>query len=187
MSRKDIPFAVDTVKGSQFKQPLLEYSGACAGCVETAYARLITQLFGDRMYIANATGCSSIWGGSAPAMPYTVNKDGKGPAWANSLFEDNAEYGLGIATAVRQLRERLKSKIEAYAPVTKNAERKALLEAWLENYSDAEKTKEISAKLIPSLESGAANGCEYCKDIVKYKDFLVKKTTWIFGGDGLGL
>ena len=177
-------FAVETVKGSQFKQPLLEYSGACAGCVETAYARLITQLFGERMFVANATGCSSIWGGSAPSMPYTVNKQGKGPAWANSLFEDNAEYGLGMATAVKQLRNRLKNKLVALSEVTSHDDLKAAIGAWVEGFLDAQKSIEASAVLLPLLERNAANGCDKATDILKDKDFLVKKSIWIFGGDG---
>ena len=117
VTKKDVPFAENTVKGSQFKQPLLEFSGACAGCGETPYAKLATQLFGERMYIANATGCSSIWGGSAPSVPYTVNKEGKGPAWANSLFEDNAEFGLGMLHGVKQRRKALKEKVARLAEI----------------------------------------------------------------------
>ena len=181
---KEVPFAVDTVKGSQFKQPLLEYSGACAGCVETAYARLVTQLFGERMYVANATGCSSIWGGSAPAMPYTVNKQGKGPAWANSLFEDNAEYGLGMATAVKQLRLRLKSRLGKLAEDTSKPELKKACENWIENMLDAKGSAAATAELLPLLEQGAKEGCPQCVEILKDKDFLTKKSVWIFGGDG---
>ena len=184
VENKDTGFAVETVKGSQFKQPLLEYSGACAGCVETAYARLITQLFGERMFVANATGCSSIWGGSAPAMPYTVNKQGKGPAWANSLFEDNAEYGLGMATAVKQLRNRLKNKLVALAAETSHADLKAAIDAWVDGFMNAKKSEETSAVLLPLLERNAKDGCPVAADILKDKDFLVKKSIWIFGGDG---
>jgi len=184
VTKKELPFKADTVKGSQFNQPLLEYSGACAGCVETIYARLITQLFGDRMYVANATGCSSIWGGSAPAMPYTVNKEGKGPAWANSLFEDNAEYGLGMAVAVKQMRNRLKNQLTELAEKTDNADTKAAAQCWIDNMMDVEKCKAATAALLPLLEKGAADGCGLCKTILENKDFLNKKTVWIFGGDG---
>ncbi|MBR3865509.1 MAG: pyruvate:ferredoxin (flavodoxin) oxidoreductase [Clostridia bacterium] len=177
---KELPFAVDTVKGSQFKQPLLQYSGACAGCVETAYARLVTQLFGDRMYVANATGCSSIWGGSAPAMPYAVNKEGKGPAWGNSLFEDNAEFGLGMATAVRQLRDGLKAKVEALA-AAKGGALKEAADKWIENFKDAKLSVIAGEALIAELEK---DGSDEAKAILQDKDFLGKKTVWIFGGDG---
>ncbi len=184
VTKKELPFAENTVKGSQFNTPLLEYSGACAGCVETIYARLITQLFGDRMYVANATGCSSIWGGSAPAMPYTVNKEGKGPAWANSLFEDNAEYGLGMATAIKQMRARLKNQISELAEKSGDAATKAACESWIENMNDANKCKEAVGVLLPIIEKGVKDGCDLCKAIYDNKDFLNKKTVWIFGGDG---
>ena len=178
VSDKELPFAVSSVKGSQFKQPLLEYSGACAGCVETAYARLVTQLFGDRMFVANATGCSSIWGGSAPSMPYTVNKKGRGPAWANSLFEDNAEYGLGMASAVKHIREGLKEKVEALSAD------KALQGAcakWLETYSDGALNQIATDELVAALEKSSS---KEAKDVLAKKDFLAKKSFWIFGGDG---
>ena len=181
ISEKELPIAVNTVKGSQFKQPLLEFSGACAGCVETAYARLVTQLFGERMYIANATGCSSIWGGSAPATPYTVNKQGKGPAWANSLFEDNAEFGLGMATAVKQLRMRLATKIKNLMESTDKADVKTAGQNWLDTMYDGEKSRAASDALVAALEKC---GCDAAKDILKDKDFLAKKSIWIFGGDG---
>ncbi len=184
VTEKELPFAVSTVKGSQFKQPLLEFSGACAGCVETAYARLITQLFGDRMYVANATGCSSIWGGSAPAMPYTVNKAGKGPAWANSLFEDNAEYGLGMATAVKQMRLRLKNQLAELAAKAECEDVKAAAQNWIDNMYDAAKCEEAIKVLLPIIEKGVENGCDLCKAIYENKDFLQKKSIWIFGGDG---
>ena len=174
-------FPVNTVKGSQFRQPMLEFSGACAGCVETAYARLVTQLFGDRMYIANATGCSSIWGGSAPATPYTVNKLGKGPAWANSLFEDNAEFGLGMAIAVRQLRERMAKKIKDIADTTSCDNMKAACENWLETMTDGQKNGKATEVLVAALEKA---GTEEAKAVLEYKDFLAKKSIWIFGGDG---
>jgi len=184
VTEKELPFAVSTVKGSQFKQPLLEFSGACAGCVETAYARLITQLFGDRMYVANATGCSSIWGGSAPAMPYTVNKAGKGPAWANSLFEDNAEYGLGMATAVKQMRLRLKNQLVELAAKAECEDVKAAAQNWIDNMYDAAKCEEAIKVLMPIIEKGVQDGCDLCKAIYENKDFLQKKSIWIFGGDG---
>ncbi|MBQ1270509.1 MAG: pyruvate:ferredoxin (flavodoxin) oxidoreductase [Clostridia bacterium] len=184
VSEKELPFKTSTVKGSQFKQPLLEFSGACAGCVETAYARLITQLFGDRMYVANATGCSSIWGGSAPAMPYTVNKQGKGPAWANSLFEDNAEYGLGMATAVKQMRMGLKDMITELVEKAECEDVKAAGQAWIDNMNNAEACQKAIDVLLPIVEKGAENGCDLCKNILAKKDFLQKKSMWIFGGDG---
>ena len=173
-------FKQETVKGSQFKQPLLEFSGACAGCVEPAYAKLVTQLFGDRMMIANATGCSSIWGGSAPATPYTVNKDGHGPAWSNSLFEDNAEYGYGMFLATQARREKL-AKTVAKLLESDNAAAKAAAQEWLDNMEDAEGSKAASAKLIAACE---ACGCDTAKEILAEKDILVKKSIWIFGGDG---
>ncbi len=170
-----------TVKGSQFKQPLLEYSGACAGCGETPYAKLVTQLFGERMFISNATGCSSIWGGSMPSTPYTVNKAGKGPAWANSLFEDNAEYGYGMYLAQQTLRSRAKDKIAALADKTENAEVKAAAERYLASYDNGRENSGATSALIRALE---ACGCEEGKEIIKDKDFLSKKSQWIFGGDG---
>jgi len=183
-------FKPETVKGSQFKQPLFEFSGACAGCGETPYAKLITQLFGDRMFIANATGCSSIWGGSAPSMPYTVNKEGNGPAWANSLFEDNAEYGLGMAIAMRQRREKLAEIIRKladsdYALVSEPAK------LWLASMDDAEGSKAASKALTAALEQAVKEcgscGCELdalYKKALAMKDLFVKKSIWIFGGDG---
>ena len=177
-------FKPETVKGSQFKQPLLEFSGACAGCGETPYAKLITQLFGDRMFIANATGCSSIWGGSAPSMPYTVNKDGHGPAWANSLFEDNAEFGLGMATAVNSRRNRLAAAIAELAEkeCADEAAREAA-KAWLENKDDPEQSKLAGEQLVKALEAcGCSGGLK--DQILSNKDLLGKKSIWIFGGDG---
>ena len=183
-------FKPETVKGSQFKQPLFEFSGACAGCGETPYAKLITQLFGDRMFIANATGCSSIWGGSAPSMPYTVNKEGNGPAWANSLFEDNAEYGLGMAIAMRQRREKLAEIVRKfadsdYALVSEPAK------LWLASMDDAEGSKAASKALTAALEQAVKEcgscGCELdalYKKALAMKDLFVKKSIWIFGGDG---
>ncbi len=183
ISEKDTGLSVETVKGSQFKQPLLEFSGACAGCVETAYARLITQLFGDRMSIANATGCSSIWGGSAPAVPYTVNKQGRGPSWANSLFEDNAEFGLGIAIATRQLRERLAAKVEKVMEKAEGSLKEAC-QTYLDTQTNSAASRKATDALIPELEKAAEAGCELSKEILKDKDFLAKRSVWIFGGDG---
>lgn len=170
-----------TVKGSQFNQPLLEFSGACAGCGETPYAKLVTQLFGERMFISNATGCSSIWGGSMPSTPYTVNKKGKGPAWANSLFEDNAEYGYGMLLAQQTLRTRAKSKIEALAATTSNEEAKAAAERYLATYENGRENSGAASALVRALE---ACGCAEGNEILKDKDFLSKKSQWIFGGDG---
>ena len=183
LSKKENPMGTATVKGSQFEQPLMEFSGACAGCGETPYVKLVTQLFGDRMLIANATGCSSIWGGSAPATPYTVNECGKGPAWANSLFEDNAEFGLGMLLGTSQLRDKI--ELSATEALTSNtsAELKAALNEWIENKQDAEGSKAATAKLLPLLEAEKDNN-EALKEIFNKKDHLVKKSQWIFGGDG---
>ena len=170
-----------TVKGSQFKQPLLEFSGACAGCGETPYAKLITQLFGDRMYIANATGCSSIWGGSAPSTPYTVNKDGKGPAWANSLFEDNAEYGYGMYLAQSTIRNRTIAKVLELSKTTKVAALKKACEEYLETVDDGEKNSPATDNLIAALKKTKNKATE---EILKDADYLRKKSMWIFGGDG---
>ena len=175
-------FKENTVKGSQFKQPLLEFSGACAGCGETPYAKLITQLFGDRMYIANATGCSSIWGNSSPSTPYTVNAKGQGPAWSNSLFEDNAEFGYGMLLAQNAIRGGLKAKVEAIvANSDAPADVKEAAQGWLDTYSVGATNGTATDKLIAALE---ACGCEASKDILKNKDYLAKKSQWIFGGDG---
>ena len=175
-------FKPETVKGSQFKQPLLEFSGACAGCGETPYAKLITQLFGDRMYIANATGCSSIWGNSSPSTPYTINSKGQGPAWSNSLFEDNAEFGYGMLLAQKAIREGLKAKVEEVAASDKASEEaKAACNEWLETYGCGATNGTATDKLVAALEGC---DCPTCKDIVEKKDFLAKKSQWIFGGDG---
>ena len=174
-------FKETTVKGSQFKQPLLEFSGACAGCGETPYAKLVTQLFGERMFIANATGCSSIWGGSMPSTPYTVSKNGRGPAWANSLFEDNAEFGYGMMLAQQTLRERLKGKVEELMSTTDNEEVKAAAERYLATYDNGKENSGATSALIRALE---ACGCELANEILKDKEFLSKKSQWIFGGDG---
>ena len=170
-----------SVKGSQFKKPLLEFSGSCAGCAETAYARLITQLFGDRMYISNATGCSSIWGGPAATSPYATTPEGKGPAWANSLFEDNAEHGLGMYLGQKAIRERLIGKLEAMQP---EGEDKAIFDKYLETRDDGKANAEAAKALIALLEKWAADGCEDSKAILAEKDYLAKKSVWIFGGDG---
>ena len=182
-------FKRSTVKGSQFNQPLFEFSGACAGCGETPYVKVVTQMFGDRMIIANATGCSSIYGGSSPTCPYTVNKDGHGPAWANSLFEDNAEFGFGMNLAYKARREKLETEVKALAENgwKEYAEGKAACEEWLANMNDAEGSKAAAEKLVKALESCKDCGCEcdaLCKEIYKAKDCLVKKSIWIFGGDG---
>ncbi len=177
-------FKETTVKGSQFKQPLLEFSGACAGCGETPYAKLITQLYGDRMYIANATGCSSIWGGSAPSTPYTVNADGHGPAWANSLFEDNAEYGYGMFLAQSTIR---KQAIEKILLVNKNTDKdylKAASAKYLETVDLGAENKLATIELVAALEKSAASGCEVCKELLTKKDYFAKKSNWVFGGDG---
>ena len=175
-----------TVKGSQFKQPLLEFSGSCAGCAETSYARLITQLFGERMYISNATGCSSIWGGSAPATPYTVNNEsGHGPAWANSLFEDNAEHGLGIYLGQKTIRNRLIGKVEEMMQSEKASDEfKAAAQAYLDTKDDGKANTPATKALIAELEKAAAAGCTIAPEILAEKDYLAKKSIWIFGGDG---
>ena len=174
----------NTVKGSQFKQPLLEFSGSCAGCAETSYARLVTQLFGERMYISNATGCSSIWGGSAPATPYTVNREsGRGPAWANSLFEDNAEHGLGIALGQKAIREKLIGMVKEYGESLKDDERKAVIAKYLETVDDGSANGPATADLIAMLEKSRVNK-ELKEKILAEKDYLSKKSVWIFGGDG---
>ena len=175
-------FKPETVKGSQFKQPLLEFSGACAGCGETPYAKLITQLFGDRMYIANATGCSSIWGNSSPSTPYTVNAKGQGPAWGNSLFEDNAEFGYGMLLAQKAIRKRLKEEVEAVAASdAASADVKAACREYLDTFNCGVSNGDATDKLVAALDGC---DCDTCKDIVKNKDFLAKKSQWIFGGDG---
>ena len=175
-------FKENTVKGSQFKQPLLEFSGACAGCGETPYAKLITQLFGDRMYIANATGCSSIWGNSSPSTPYTVNAKGQGPAWDNSLFEDNAEFGYGMLLAQNAIREGLKAKVETVMASDESSDEvKAACKDYLDTYGVGATNGSATDRLVAALEG---IDCETCKDIVKNKDFLAKKSQWVFGGDG---
>ena len=174
-------FKEATVKGSQFKTPLLEFSGACAGCGETPYAKLVTQLFGDRMYIANATGCSSIWANSSPSTPYTVNAKGQGPAWSNSLFEDAAEFGYGMSLAQKALRDGLKAKVEDLAANAEKEDVKAAAAEWLDTFSCGATNGAATDKLVAALE---ACGCEKAQAILKDKDFLAKKSQWIFGGDG---
>jgi pyruvate-ferredoxin/flavodoxin oxidoreductase len=175
-------FKENTVKGSQFKKPLLEFSGACAGCGETPYAKLITQLFGDRMYIANATGCSSIWGNSSPSTPYTVNEKGQGPAWSNSLFEDNAEFGYGMLLAQKAIRGGLKAKVEAVMNSEKAPEEvKAACKEYLDTFDCGATNGTATDKLVEAIKDA---DCDVCRDIVKNKDFLAKKSQWIFGGDG---
>ena len=174
-------FKKGTVKGSQFVQPLLEFSGACAGCGETPYAKLITQICGDRMLIANATGCSSIWAGSSPSTPYTVNKAGKGPAWGNSLFEDNAEFGFGMKLAQDANRAALKNKLDEILASTDNADVKAAIDEYYATYEDGEANAKATDKLVAALE---ACGCDKAQEILKEKEFLSKKSQWIFGGDG---
>ena len=174
-------FKEATVKGSQFKQPLLEFSGACAGCGETPYAKLITQLFGDRMYIANATGCSSIWGNSSPSTPYTTNAKGQGPAWANSLFEDNAEYGYGMFLAQSTIRNRTIAKVLELSKTTKAAALKKACEEYLETVDDGEKNSAATDNLIAALKKTKNKATE---EILKDADYLRKKSMWIFGGDG---
>jgi len=177
----------NNVKNSQFAQPLMEFSGACAGCGETPYIKAITQLFGDRMMIANATGCSSIWGGSAPATVYCANREGKGPAWANSLFEDNAEYGLGMFLGVKQIREGIEMKIKELIAMDVPAELKAAGEAWIANMHDGEGSKKASKDLMEALDNYKPC-CDECaklvEDLNKHRDYFVKKSQWIVGGDG---
>jgi len=188
-----------TVKGSQFYRPLLEHSGACTGCGETPYVKLITQLFGDRMIIANATGCTSIWGGSMPSMPYTKNAQGKGPVWANSLFEDNAEYAYGMRLSVNVFVKYLLEAANALLAMDDKQvppDAKAIIKEWIETHDDGEKSKISAAKLVEMLEGYSAEcepgcsgetPCELCKHIMqlmKYKDYLIKKSIWAFGGDG---
>ncbi len=185
LPRKENPEDKYSVKGSQFELPYLEFSGSCGGCAETAYARLITQLYGDRMYIANATGCSSIWGGSAPSTPYTTNEKGQGPAWCNSLFEDNAEFGYGMYTGVKQQREKLAEVVKDVIANGKSESIKAAAQAWLDTMFDGEASKATSAKLVEELENAHCEGeCANRDYILAHKDMLVKKSQWIFGGDG---
>ncbi|MBU5426099.1 pyruvate:ferredoxin (flavodoxin) oxidoreductase [Tissierella pigra] len=175
-----------SIKGSQFQEPLLQFSGACAGCGETPYVKLITQLFGDRMMIANATGCSSIWGGSAPSMPYCKNQEGKGPSWANSLFEDNAEYGYGMAVAVSQMRDKLEDLMKEFVELNIDEELNTHFNAWIEGKKDAKASKAATGMILPRLnkEVDNARGKEILAEIEELKDYLIKRSMWIFGGDG---
>ena len=174
-----------TVKNSQFSQPLFEFSGACAGCGETPYIKAITQLFGDKMMVANATGCTSIYSGSAPSTPYCTNAKGQGPAWANSLFEDNAEFGLGMHIGVEKLRDRIQKYMEQAIAECQQCsdELKGVMKEWIENRGSSSKSAEVTARLVPMME---ACGCDTCKKILEMKDWLVKKSQWIIGGDGWG-
>ncbi len=175
-----------TVKGSQFAKPYFEFSGACAGCGETPYIKVVTQLFGDRMMIANATGCSSIWGASAPSMPYTVDENGRGPSWANSLFEDNAEYGLGMASGVVQMRNKITDAMNNLVKETSDSKLKEACETWLANKDDGENSRKYSEAVLKALDDAKLSGKEkeLAKDIRDKKDFLVKKSIWCVGGDG---
>ena len=170
-----------TVKNSQFAEPLFEFHGACPGCGETPYIKVITQLYGDRMMIANATGCSSIYGGSAPSTPYKAGRDGRGPAWANSLFEDNAEYGYGMAVGVNKLRNRIAQKMDVLLDDGVSNDTKAVLKEWIDNKEKAEGSKEIADKVVKALEK---EDHQLAKEILQLKDYLIKKSVWIIGGDG---
>ncbi len=184
---KDKLLSKDTVKGSQFAKPYLEFSGACAGCGETPYIKLITQLYGDRMMIANATGCSSIWGAAAPSMPYCTDENGRGPSWANSLFEDNAEYGLGMFVATKQMREKLTDSANALLTMNIPEDLSAALEGWLADKDEGALSRDASEKLMAAIDGLKTNDkevLELTKDIIDRKDFLVKKSVWALGGDG---
>ncbi|MBO4668374.1 MAG: 4Fe-4S binding protein, partial [Lachnospiraceae bacterium] len=182
VGKKAVADTMPAVKGSQFNQPLLEFSGSCAGCAETSYARLITQLFGEHMYISNATGCSSIWGGPAATSPYTVNKDSKkGPAWSNSLFEDNAEHGFGMYLGQKVLRDQAIAKLEEIAAGDASESLKAAIAAFLETKDDTKTNSAMADILIGELEKC---DCDLCKAVLDKKDYLAKKSVWIFGGDG---
>jgi len=176
-------FKETTVKGSQFKKPYLEFSGACAGCGETPYVKLMTQLFGERAYIANATGCSSIWGNSSPSTPYTVNAKGQGPAWSNSLFEDAAEFGYGMVLAQNAIRDALKEKIENLQAKAEKEEVKAACAGWLDTFTSGAANGPATDALVAALE---ACGCDDAKAILAQKEYLSKKSQWIIGGDGWG-
>ncbi len=183
---KDDIMSKTTVKGSQFAQPLLEFSGACAGCGETPHAKTVTQLFGDRMLVANATGCSSIWGGSAPSTPYCKNAEGKGPAWANSLFEDNAEFGMGMHLAVKQMRDRIIDLANEIQDLDVTDEIKDAFKSWLKAKDDGKESKIATAKLLPLLDSDVKDdrGKLILEEVKEKEEFLIKKSTWVFGGDG---
>ena len=187
VSQKPNPMNKNTVKGSQFEQPLFEFSGACAGCGETPYVKLITQLYGDRMQISNATGCSSIYGGSAPSMPFTMNSKGQGPSWANSLFEDNAEHGLGMHLGVKQLRARIATKLEELKAETEDQDLIAAADAWLDAKEDSNKTREVSDALTAALKAAREKGSApviKINSLLQLEDYFIKRSTWIIGGDG---
>ncbi|WP_238902825.1 MULTISPECIES: pyruvate:ferredoxin (flavodoxin) oxidoreductase [unclassified Clostridium] len=186
LSKKENPSNINTVKGSQFEKPLLEFSGACAGCGETPYAKVITQLYGDRMYLASATGCLQAWGAAAPCVPYTTNSDGHGPAWSNSLFENNAEFSLGMCLAVKQQRENLKSKLEKIFDFTEDNLVKKAIKEWIDNYNNGKTSKLLSGKLISSLENLKIDGelKELVDEVLNNREHLVKKSMWMYGGDG---
>ena len=184
---KPNPMDTKTIKGSQFEQPLFEFSGACAGCGETAYPKLLTQLFGDRMQISNATGCSSIWGGSAPSTPYTLNSEGYGPAWANSLFEDNAEHGLGMHLGVKQIRRRVEDSLKALLEKTEDEALKTAAESWISSKEDGKTTRQVSSSLAGALRAYCGSDAdvkELIANVLAYEDYFVKRSTWIIGGDG---
>jgi len=186
VSIKDNIMSDDTVKGSQFKKPLFEFSGACAGCGETPYAKLITQLYGERMIIANATGCSSIWGGSAPSAPYTTNSKGQGPAWANSLFEDNAEYGFGIVSGVKQMRNKIEDYFNELSGMSIDESIKEAIREWILGREDAQASRGASEKLLELFKSSFkdSNADAIRNKVLELKDYLIKKSVWVFGGDG---
>jgi pyruvate-ferredoxin/flavodoxin oxidoreductase len=187
LPEKKNPLDPFTVKGSQFVKPLLEFSGACAGCGETPYTKLITQLFGDRMLIANATGCSSIWGASAPSTPYCVNDEGKGPAWANSLFEDNAEYGFGMALGIKQIRNRIADRMTQLLSHKVSEELKQNMQAWIRDMNLAEASKDHTKKVLSLLAQEKVSDSETQKlleELKSYADYFIKKSVWVFGGDG---
>ncbi|MBQ0107695.1 MAG: pyruvate:ferredoxin (flavodoxin) oxidoreductase, partial [Phascolarctobacterium sp.] len=186
VTHKPNPRSKTTIKGVQFEEPLLEFSGACAGCGESPYAKLITQLFGDRMMISNATGCTSIWGASAPSMPYTKNAAGHGPSWANSLFEDNAEYGLGMCVGVRQEREHVADLVKELLASDKTpGDLKKVAQEWLDGMMVTEGTRVRADALAAAVEKYKAK-CPVCKQLADAKQFFVKRSHWIFGGDGWG-
>ncbi len=186
LSYKENPMDKYSVKGSQFEQPLLEFSGACAGCGETAYAKLMTQLYGDRMYLANATGCTQAWGAAAPCVPYTTNKEGHGPAWSNSLFENNAQFSLGMVLAVEQQRERVAMKLKDLLALANDAAFAEAGKVWLDNYNDGHRSKEDTKALLAALEGLSVSGeaAELKEFILENKEHLTKKSMWMYGGDG---
>ena len=184
-SKQDLVDIKSNPKNSQFATPLFEFSGACSGCGETPYVKLISQLFGDRQMVSNATGCSSIYSGSIPSTPYTTNEKGQGPAWANSLFEDFCEYGMGMELANKKMRMRIQTLLEsAIANDATPAEFKEAAQEWLAGKNDADASKAATAKLVPMIEAGAANGCELCAQLNGLTQYLVKRSQWIIGGDG---